>query len=744
MPARRASSAPESGIGEIPAAERVRVLLPVPLEGPYDYRAGAGEPLAAGDMVRVSLGRRELVGCVWDGGATGEVEAARLKDVRRRLTAPPLPEPLRRFVDWVAAYTLSPPGAVLKMVLSVPRALEPEKPVTAYAAAEDAQERASGARMTAARRRVLAALAAGPPRAATELAREAGVSPGVVTGLAQAGLIRAVAARPPPPYGLPDWRHPGPRFSPEQAAAARDLAGKALDGDFSVTLLDGVTGAGKTEVYFDAVAAALKAGRQVLVLVPEIALTAQWLGRFERRFGAVPAQWHSELTPAQRRVAWRAVAEAKARVVVGARSALFLPFPELGLIIVDEEHDASFKQEDGVVYHARDMAVVRARLADIPIVLVSATPSLETVVNVEAGRYGRLHLPERHAGARLPEVRVVDMRVDPPPRQCWLSPSLRQALAETLRAGEQAMLFLNRRGYAPLTLCRRCGHRMQCPHCTAWLVQHRREGRLLCHHCGLDVPLPEACPSCRERESFAACGPGVERLGEEISALFPEARYGIMTSDTLSGPGAAAEFVRRVEERELDLVIGTQVVAKGHHFPLLTLVGVVDADLGLAGGDLRAAERTYQLLSQVSGRAGRAERPGRVVVQTFMPEHAVIQALVSGERDRFLKAEAAARRAHGMPPFGRLAAVIVSGPKEAAVADTARALGRTGPRGPAIQVLGPAPAPLSRLGGRYRWRLLVKARKTANIQAAVRRWLAPVKAKGGVRIKVDIDPYSFL
>jgi primosomal protein N' (replication factor Y) len=746
MPESCASSARKGASSGAPAAARVRVLLPLPLEGPYDYRLPHGEAMEPGDFVVVPLGRRELAGCVWDEGrdATARVPSARLKDLRRRLPARPLPEVIRRFVDWVAAYTCSPPGAVLKMVMSVPAALQPEKPLTAYALAEDAERRAPGVRLTAARRRVLDALAGGPPRAGTELAREAGVSPSVVTGLARAGLLRPLVLPPPAPFAEPDWRHPGPELSPDQAAAAGELARDARGGGFSVTLLDGVTGAGKTEVYFDAVSAALEAGRQALVLVPEIALTAQWLARFERRFGAVPAQWHSDLTAAQRRLTWRAVANGTAGVVVGARSALFLPFPELGLVVVDEEHDASFKQEEGVIYHARDMAVVRARLSDSPVVLVSATPSLETVVNVQTGRYRRLHLPERHGAARLPDIHVIDMRADPPDRRCWLSETLRRALGETFEAGEQALLFLNRRGYAPLTLCRGCGHRLQCPDCTAWLVEHRREGRLLCHHCGLTAALPAACPTCSRPDSFAACGPGVERLAEEVSALFPTVRSDIMASDTLAGPEAAAAFIRRVEQRQIDLVIGTQVVAKGHHFPLLTLVGVVDADLALSGGDLRAAERTYQLLSQVSGRAGRAERPGRVFVQTYMPEHAVIRALASGDRDRFLDAETEARRAAGMPPFTRLAGIIVSGPDEGGAAAAARALGRTAPRGEGLEVLGPAPAPLSRIGRRYRWRLLVKAGKRVHLQAPLQRWTAGLKPKGGVRVRIDIDPYSFL
>jgi primosomal protein N' (replication factor Y) len=430
--------------------------------------------------------------------------------------------------------------------------------------------------------------------------------------------------------------------------------------------------------------------------------------------------------------------------VVGARSALFLPFPRLGLVVIDEEHDASYKQEDGVVYHARDMAVVRARHAGVPVVLASATPSLETLANVETHRYRCMVLPERHGGAALPDIRAIDLRRHPPPRRAWLSPPLREALAETLGAGEQAMLFLNRRGYAPLTLCRACGHRMQCPHCTAWLVEHRLRGRLVCHHCGHNAPAPTACPSCAATDPFAACGPGVERIAEEVQALFPTVRMAIMASDTLTGPGAAEELVRRVQARELDLLVGTQIMAKGHHFPLLTLVGVVDADLGLAGGDLRAAERTYQLLHQVAGRAGRAERPGRVLLQSYAPEHPVMAALVAGTRDAFLAAEAEARRAHAMPPYGRLAAVIVSGEDESRVDRVARAMGRSAPRAEGLQVLGPAPAPFALLRGRHRRRLLVKAPREASLQRHLASWLNAVDVPADVRVAVDVDPYSFL
>ncbi len=717
--------------------DAVAVLLPLPLAGSYDYTVGPGQRLAAGDFVQVPLGRRQVCGVVW-GEASGAVAAEKRRSVDRALDLPPLPLASRKLVDWVAAYTLSPPGAVLRMVMSVPAALEPmpPDPVAFVAAAPP-----PALKMTEARRRVLAA--ARQPMPAAELARQAGVGTSVIKGLADAGALHRIARPRPVAGALADWRRAGFPLSDDQAAAAAGLRAK-LAGDFSVTLLEGVTGSGKTEVYFEAVAEALAQGRQVLVLLPEIALSAQWLARFERRFGAPPLEWHSELGQASRREAWRAVAEGRSRVVVGARSALFLPFPNLGLIIVDEEHDGSFKQEDGVIYHARDMAVVRARLGGLPIILASATPSLETQVNVEAGRYERTHLPLRHGGAEMPDLAVIDMRRHAPPRQSWLSPPLVAAVEEALASGEQAMLFLNRRGYAPLTLCRGCGFRLQCPHCTAWLVEHRLAGRLQCHHCGYLSPKPSVCPQCQAEDSFAACGPGVERLAEEVAAKFPAARTRIMASDTLSGPRAAGELIESMERREIDLLIGTQVVAKGHHFPLLTLVGVVDADLGLAGGDLRAAERTFQLLSQVAGRAGRAAHKGRVLLQTYQPEDKVMRALVSGDAEQFYRAEAEDRRAAGMPPFGKLVALIVSGPDPGQVDRVAAQLARLAPRDAEIEVLGPAPAPLALLRGRHRKRLLLKASRSIRVQGVVRQWLAQLHPPNGVRIQVDVDPYSFV
>jgi primosomal protein N' (replication factor Y) len=719
---------------------RARLIVMNPALGPLDYRVPHGMRVEPGSVVIAPLGPRQMIGVVWEAERlpTQEVGDNRLRNLLHAYDIPPIAAPLRRLVEWTADYYLSPLASVLRMALPSSGALEGARAITEYRATGLVPDRFTPQREQALER-------IGERQGlVSELAIIGGVSDAVIRGLVKTGAIEAVEVQIDDPFPAPDPDHDPPALEETQADAAEELCEAVDAAAFAPYLLDGVTGSGKTEVYFEAIAQAIRNGRQALVLLPEIALTEPFLKRFAARFGCDPVPWHSGLRQSQRRRAWRAIASGEARVVVGARSALFLPYRDLGLIVVDEAHEASFKQEDGVQYHARDVAVMRAKLEDIPVVLASATPAIESRHMAEIGTYKELKLPTRYGSATMPDMAALDLLQDPPERGRWLAPKLVEALQENLEAGEQSLLFLNRRGYAPLTLCRRCGYRFQCPNCTAWMVEHRFTRRLACHHCGHIMPAPETCPECKEEDSLVACGPGVERIADEVKALFPEARTAIVTSDTIWSPAKAAEFVSRMEAGELDIVIGTQLVTKGYHFPNLTLVGVVDADLGLAGGDLRAAERTFQQIQQVSGRAGRGDKHGRVLVQTHDPSAPVLLALVSGDTEGFYAAETDARREAAMPPFGRLAAIIVSSENQAEANEVARMIGRAAPEHDNMAVFGPAPAPLAMLRGRHRFRLLVHAHRQVPVQDIIRDWLGALNWKASTRVAVDVDPYSFL
>ncbi len=723
----------------------VDVLVPVALDRAYSYRVPDALNLTPGDIVSVPLGAREATAVVWADNPKPDIRLDnRLKDVEEKLDVPPLRPELRSFVDWVANYTVATRGMVLRMCLRMGEHLGAERERVGVKRAGAAPQR-----MTTARARALELLADGLLRAKSDAAREAGVSAGVIDGLIDEGTLQTVVLPPEPVAARPDPDFTQSEFTADQRAAADALKSTVAKGGYSVTLLDGVTGSGKTEVYFEAVADTVRAGRQSLILMPEIALTAQFLDRFAARFGVRPAEWHSQLSPRKRARAWSAVAKGEVSVVVGARSALFLPYADLGLIVVDEEHDPAYKQEDGVHYHARDMAVVRGHIAKIPVVLASATPSLETEVNARRGRYARLHLPERFGGQSMPTVEAIDLRHERPPPGRFIAPTLAGAVKTAIERGEQALLFLNRRGYAPLTLCRACGFRFSCPNCDAWLVDHRFRRALVCHHCGFAMPHPANCPKCQAADSYVAVGPGVERLEEEVRVLFPQARVLVLSSDLVASVERMREEFADIAAGKFDIVIGTQLVAKGHHFPMLNLVGVIDADLGLSNGDPRAAERTFQLLHQVVGRAGRDAGVGHGYLQTHQPEHPVMRALIAQDREAFYSAEIAQREAAHYPPFGRLASIVVSGPDKNDAASYARALARAAPAPDLLQgdvrVLGPAEAPLSLVRGRHRLRLLLKAPRAFDLSAYLREWLAAAPKKhGSIKLDIDVDPQSFL
>ncbi|SDI58999.1 primosomal protein N' [Aliiruegeria lutimaris] len=719
----------------------VAVLTTQPLDRCLDYAAPEGG-CPTGAFVEVPLGPRKVLGVVWGPGA-GDFDRAKVRSVDRVLDVPPMQAELREFLSRCADYTLTSMPTMLRMATRAPGLTDAPSMRWVYRRGEGQPER-----MTDARRRVLATLEeyGGLAFTMSELSATAGVTNSVIKGLVKQGVVVEEATPRDLPYPRLDHERAGLPLSEAQAAAAAALRATGKLGAYGTTLLKGVTGSGKTEVYLEAVAECLAAGRQALVLLPEIALTGEFLSRVERRFGARPAEWHSGVTMTERRRCWKMVAEGGAELVVGARSALFLPFRDLGLIVVDEEHDSSYKQEDIVFYNARDMAVLRASLCDAQVVLASATPSLESWANAEAGKYSRLELGARFGAAEMPDMRAIDLRAEKIPSGRWISGELQRAVEARIAQGEQSLLFLNRRGYAPVTVCRACGHQIGCDHCDARMVEHRFQKRLVCHQCGETKPMPEVCPKCEVEGRLAPVGPGVERLAEEVVGLFPEARVAVLSSDLFGSARALKEKIEEIARGGADIVIGTQLVAKGHNFPLLTLVGVIDADLGLQGTDLRAAERTFQLVRQVAGRAGRtADRQGVALLQSHQPDHPVIRAILSGDEEGFWRAEAEQRRAVGMPPYGRLAGIILSSPEVAEVFDFGNELARRdGPlREVGAQVFGPAPAPIARVRGRHRVRLLVKAAKGVALQGALSRWIAQLRVPNNLRLSVDIDPQSF-
>lgn len=716
----------------------INVLLPLAIADAYSYLLPDELHVNVGDFVEVPLGSRKMVGVVWPQDAAPNVNKAKLKQVINKVDMKPLPLKLIKFLNWVCDYYISPKGMGLRLVMNVPEAIGPVQNINAVKMGTGDLERS-----TKAREQVLEIARDGLTFRKSELAKLAGVGTGVVDGLLKMGALSMAQMPKFTKFKTPNTNHNLADLAEDQHQAAEIICKSVAAQKFETFLLDGVTGSGKTEVYFAAIAEAIKQGKQAVVLLPEIALTVDFLQRFENRFGVEPAPWHSGLSKGARERVWRAVASGEAKIVIGARSALFLPFDNLGLVVVDEEHDGAYKQDSGVMYHARDMAVVKASIGNFPLILASATPSLETYLNAKSGRYTHVILDKRHGGAKMPHVKSIDLRNHQPESNKFLSEPLVSAMKAKLAAGEQSLLFLNRRGYAPLTLCRACGHRIACPQCDAWLVEHRFNNRLMCHHCGISIMKPTKCTECEAEDKLVACGPGVERIFEEAQELFPDARIELLSSDIQMNVEEIQKRLNKIARGECDIIIGTQMIAKGHHFPNLTLVGVVDADLGLENGDPRAAERTYQLLNQVAGRAGREQKQGTVLLQTYTPESPVMRAMIAQDREAFYKAEAYGRELANLPPFGRLASIIVSSKEQKKAFDFARAMIQAAPKITGIVILGPAPAPMGFIRGRHRVRVLARAPKGFKMQDWLKSGMLNLKPTGDLKVQTDTDPYSF-
>jgi primosomal protein N' (replication factor Y) len=714
------------------------VLLPQRIDQPYTYVIPEGMAVGEGAYVVVPVRNSLVTGVVWALHDKPLTAISKIKAISRVYDIPPMPKPLCGLIDWVASYTMASKGNVLKMAMGVPEVFEH------MAEREGLRVALQGHKLSDKRQLVVDVVSkAEQPLTVAEAAFAADVSTSTVRAMIKDGILIVV---PIPAEGL-GWTYRHIALSHEQKIAADQICEAVKAKAYKAFLLDGITGSGKTEVYFEAIAQALASGRQALIMLPEIALSSQSIQRFSDRFGAAPVVWHSDITVAQKRKAWRQILSGEAKVVVGARSALFLPFPDLGVIIVDEEHESAYKQEEGVIYNARDMAVVRAHLGQCPVVLVSATPCLETLDNAEQEKYTWLKLRNRHASATLPKIHIRDMKKtlgEPGKSKSWISDTLKNAIHKAVENGQQALVYLNRRGYAPLIMCGSCGERVSCPNCTAWLVEHKKENYLMCHHCGYIRRKPEACPKCEDKNNLISCGPGVERVAEELHKIFPTYRTEIMASDIMTSVHKLQNLLDDLHSGKINIVVGTQMIAKGHHFPKITVVGVVDADLGLAGGDLRSGERTYQLLNQVAGRAGREELPGNVYLQTFTPHHPVLQALVTGRRDDFIEMESAGRRMNALPPYGRLASLIISSRDKSMVENYVRQLARVVPSIQGVDILGPAPAALAMVRHWHRWRFLLRSPKETRLQPIIRAWLQAAPWPSQVKVQIDVDPYSFL
>lgn len=733
--------------------KKYSVLFPLPLNQTYTYIREESMDLPVGTFVQAPFGKRRLIGVIWPDPISETISSTQLKELSKTFPEiAPLTEKAIKFLEWVSKYTMSPRGSVLKMMLSAPEVFEEKTAKMGYKLHAD-KEKLDSLRLSESRHRVLSILKeAKAPMLQTDIAKSANVNVSVLKPLIANGIIEQVPM-------LDEEEHLSistfcpVTLSEDQTKAVSHLLDQVHSDDPKPALLDGVTGSGKTEVYFEAIAKVLKEDGQALVLLPEISLSTQWLSRYKERFGVEPTLWHSDLTKAQRRKNWLAVNKGEARVVVGARSALFLPFKNLKFIVVDEEHDGSYKQEESVIYNARDMAIVRAKVEKASIVLASATPSLETIYNCDQGVYDFIHLPERHGGAVLPDIELVDLR-EPQQKSTvdkggvkepthWIAEPLFQACQETLAQEQQVLLYLNRRGYSPLTICKACGERESCPYCTAWLVYHRGRKTLVCHHCGHTVNHHQDCVTCGSKDSLIPCGPGVERVAEEVQKRFPDATYEVISSDVMSNSRRMKQVIEDFADGKIQILIGTQMIAKGYHFPNLTLVGVIDADLGLTGADIRASEKTYQLLHQVAGRSGRETKKGKVLLQTYMPDHPVFQALITHDRDSFLQEEKQVRSFRSMPPYGRLASIIISAGDAPLVEKICKELAKKMPQFKGVEIFGPGPAQLSLIRGKHRWRFLVKTEKEISVQKVIGAWLQDFVLPNSVRLQIDVDPYSF-
>ena len=730
------------------------ILVPIPALGDnctFDYFYNNLEELFIGQIVKVPFGAKKIIWGIISDKREEETDRP-LKSIIEVSNNNPFSGNFIAFINWVSEWTMANQGSILKLVFSVPNQFEKKNIKFGWITASDIGKRTikevhPNLKITKNRSKILNLINKLQPISSKDLISRSGVSKTSILALEKEKVIfrkEIVQKGYENSFKLPWYKANMIDLNPKQKTASEYLINLIAQKKFNAVLLDGVTGSGKTEVYFQAILETLKLNKQVLVLLPEIYLSIEWSKRFKDNFGLFPLLWHSSLSNKERMKTWHEVNNGKINTIIGARSALFLPYKNLGLIIIDEEHDHAYKQEDGVLYNARDMALLRAKIEKIPIILSTATPSLETWTNVKKNKFSYIKLPERVGLAKMPEVNIIDMRKVETKHNNWISTILGNKISENLNNKELSLLFLNRRGYAPLKLCGSCGHRLGCKNCQSWLVEHRKKGLLLCHQCGFSKKFDNSCNNCGDKDCLISCGPGVERLDEEVKSKFPSIKSTIISSDTIKSPKIMKAIFDKIDNRKIDLIIGTQIISKGHNFKNLTLIGIIDADMSLSGGDLRASEKAFQVLHQVSGRAGRESKKGTVIIQTHDPENQVIDALKKNSRDYFLKIESENRENANLPPFGKLVSLILSSRDERKLIEFAHSLKMNAPQYEKITILGPAPAPISLLRGNHRYRFLIKSHKNINIQKVIKNWIKKLKKPASIRLVIDIEPYSFL
>ena len=739
-------------------SNEVAVLVSGPFNEPFDYTVESKKDgVCIGQVVLVPFGKRKNVGIIV-GEGTRAIPQEKLKRIEEIYEINPIPQPSIELIYFLANWYCAYKGLVLKMVLSPVEAITSTEYKKVYKSKfldSDEIEEINKHKITSKRKLILDFLFKSKQAVFQEdLIDNTGVSKSILKDMTKKNLIveelvkkQAYSNLKVPNYNKIKFEI-NKLLNSEQKNAVEKINVSIKKKKPDCFLLDGVPGSGKTETYFQTVKTCLDEGKQILILLPEISLTPDWEKRFHQSFSFAPLVWHSGITKTKKKQIWLSALNSSAGVIVGARSALMLPILNLGLIIVDEEHDPAFKQEEGVRYNARDMAIYKAIRSSVPIVLASATPSLETYHNMKIGKYIHLTLPKRATGAALPDIKLIDLKANTPERGKWISSVLTNEIKSKLDNREQSLLFLNRRGYAPLTICNSCGNKIKCVNCETWLVEHRSQNTLVCHHCGYTKRISNTCDICGAEGQIKACGPGVERIEEEINQLFPEAKLTVLSSDTMKSQKTLVKTLEKIKNNKVDIIIGTQMIAKGHDFPDLKLVGIIDSDVGLSGGDLRASERSFQLLQQVSGRSGRhaidEQDKGVVFLQTYDNENPIIRAIAKNNRDDFFEKELSSRKNANMPPYGRLAAIILSSKYERKLDGFASELLRIAPLFKNVKIFGPAPAPLYFLRGKYRRRFLIKSDKTVNIQDVLLNWTNKIKTPHNVKLTIDIDPFSFM